>query len=65
MLGNTAFLKEWPGAGMGCPGGGGVTDPGGVQGAFRRYVEGHGLMRTTGDGWMVGLGDPVGLFQPW
>ena len=22
-----------------------------------------GLMRTTGDGWMVGLGDPVGLFQ--
>ena len=22
-------------------------------------------MRTTGDGWMVGLGDPVGLFQPW
>jgi len=24
-----------------------------------------GLMRTIGDGWMVGLGDPVGLFQPW
>ena len=23
-----------------------------------------GLMRTIGDGWMVGLGDPVGLFQP-
>ena len=22
------------------------------------------LMRTIGDGWMVGLGDPVGLFQP-
>jgi len=22
-------------------------------------------MRTIGDGWMVGLGDPVGLFQPW
>jgi len=45
--------------------GGGVTDPGGVQGTFERYAEGHGLMRTIGDGWMVGLGDPVGLFQPW
>ena len=22
-------------------------------------------MRTVGDGWMVGLDDPVGLFQPW
>jgi len=27
-------------------------------------VEGRGLVRTTGDGWMVGLGDPLGLFQP-
>ena len=26
-------------------------------------VEGHGLVRSIGDGWMVGLGDPVGLFQ--
>ena len=32
---------------------------------FGRCVEGHGLLRTIGDGWMVGLGDPVGLFQPW
>jgi len=32
---------------------------------FGRCVEGHGLMRAIGDGWMVGLGDPVGLFQPW
>jgi len=46
-------------------GGGGVTNPGGVQGTFGRCVEGHGLVRTIGDGWMVGLGDPVGLFQPW
>jgi len=46
-------------------GGGGVTDPGGVQGTFGHCVEGHGLARTIGDGWMVGLGDPVGLFQPW
>ena len=38
-------------------GGGGVTDPGGVQGTFGRCVEGHGLVRTIGDGWMVGLGD--------
>ena len=30
-----------------------------------RCVEGHGLMRTIDDGGMVGLGDPVGLFQPW
>jgi len=22
-------------------------------------------MRTVGDGWMVGLDDPVVLFQPW
>jgi len=46
-------------------GGGGVTDTGGVQGKFGRCVEGHGLVRTIGDGWMVGLGDPVCLFQPW
>ena len=31
-------------------GGGGVTDPGGVQGTFGRRVEGHGLVRTIGDG---------------
>ena len=35
-----------------------------VQGAFGRCVEGHGLVRTTGEGRMVGLDDPVGLFQP-
>jgi len=46
-------------------GGGGVTDHEGVQGIFGRCVEGHGLVRTIGDGWMDGLGDPVGLFQPW
>jgi len=46
-------------------GGGGVTDPGGVQGTFGRCVEGHGLMRSIGDGWMVGLGDPVGILKPW
>jgi len=28
---------------------------------FGRCVEGRGLMRTIGDGGMVGLGDPVGL----
>ena len=46
-------------------GGGGVTIPGGVQGTFGRGAVGHGLMRIIGDGWMVGLDDPVGLFQPW
>jgi len=44
--------------------GGGVTDPGGVEGVFGCCVEGHGLARTIGEGRMVGLDDPVGLFQP-
>ena len=30
--------------------GGGVTDPGGVEGTFGCCVEGHGLVRTSGDG---------------
>ena len=46
-------------------GGGGVSDPGGIQAAIGHCVEGRGLVRTIGDGWTVGLGDPVGLFQPW
>ena len=58
MLENTTSLKGWSGTGMGCQGGGGVTDPGGVQGTFGRCVEGHGLMGDIGDVWMVGLGDP-------
>ena len=44
--------------------GGGVTEPGGVQRALGCCVEGHGLAGTIGDGRMVGLDDPVGLFQP-
>jgi len=28
----------------------GDTNPGGVQGTFGHCVEGHGLMRTIGDG---------------
>ena len=32
---------------------------------FECCVEGHGLVRTIGEGRMVGLDDPVGLFQPW
>ena len=31
---------------------------------FGCCVEGHGLAGTTGEGRMVGLDDPVGLFQP-
>ena len=46
-------------------GGGGVTELGGVQGTFGCCVEGHGFVRTVGDGWMVELGDPVGLLQIW
>ena len=51
---------EWAGKG-----GGGVTDPGGVQGTFRCFVEGHGLAGTIGDRWMAGLDDLEGLFQLW
>jgi len=43
-------------------GGGGVADPGGVQATFGRCVEGHGLERTIGDRWMVGLNDLVDFF---
>ena len=46
-------------------GGGGITNPGGVQGTFECCVEGHSLVRSIGDGWVAGLGDPVGLFQCW
>ena len=58
-VGSTQAL-EWA-----AQGGGGVTDPGGVQGTFGGCVEGHGLVRAIGDGWMLGLGDSVGLSQPW
>jgi len=46
-------------------GGGGITDPGDVQGMLRCCVEGHGLVRTIGDRWTVGLDDLGGLLQPW
>ena len=54
-------VRHW----NGLPRGGGVTEPGGVQRAFGCCVEGHGLVRTIGDGWMVRLDDSVGLFQLW
>ena len=45
--------------------GGRVTNPGGIQGMFRHCVEGHVLVRTVGDGWMVGMDELFqGLFQP-
>ena len=53
-------MLEWAAQGSGE-----VTDSGGVQGTFRRCVEGHGLERTMGDRWTVGLDDHGGLFQPW
>ena len=46
-------------------GGAGVTVPGGVQEMFRCCTEGHGLVGNIGNGWMVGLDDAGGLFQPW
>jgi len=60
MLGNTTSLTGWSGTG----GGGGVTDPGGVERTFGCCVEGHGSVRNIGEGRMVGLDDPVDLFQP-
>ena len=39
-------VRHW----NGLQGGGGVTDHGGVQGMFGCCVEGHGLVRTIGDG---------------
>ena len=59
--GNTTSLKGWSWAAQR---GGGVTEPGGVQRAFGCCTEGHGLAGTIGEGQMVGLDDPVGLFQP-
>ena len=53
-------VQEWA-----AQGGGGVIDPGRVQGRYRHCVEGHGLVRSTGDRWTVGLDDLVGFFQPW
>ena len=49
---------------MDCQGGAGVSVPRGVQETFRCCAEGHGLEGTIGEGRMVGLDDPVGLFQP-
>ena len=63
-LGNTTSLKVWSALGWAAQRGGGVTDPGRVQRTFVRYVEGHGLVRTIGEGRILGLDDPVGLFQP-
>jgi len=63
LSGNTP--REWSGAGMDCPGGGGVTIPGGVQQAFRCCTEGRGLVGNTVDRWMVELADLGSLFQPW
>ena len=48
-LGNTTSLKGWSGTGMAAQGGGGVTNPGGVQGTFGCCAEGHGLARTIGE----------------
>jgi len=58
-------VRHWPDWEWAAQRGGGVTEPGGVQRAFGCCVGGRGLVRTIGEGRMVGLDDPVGLFQPW
>ena len=50
---------------MDCPGGGGVTDPGGVQGMTGCCVEGRDLVGASGNRRTVGLDDLLGLSQPW
>ena len=53
-------MLEWA-----AQGGGGITNPVGIQEMFRRCTEGHGLVGNTGGSWMVGLDDLGGLFQSW
>ena len=64
MLGNTTLQKGGQALEWAAQGGGGVTDPGSVQGMFRHCIEGHGLVRTIGDRQTVGLDHLIGLFQP-
>jgi len=45
-------------------GGGGLTDPGGVQEMLTCCTEGHGLVGSTGGKWVVGLDELGGLLQP-
>ena len=44
-------------------GGAAVTAPGGAHGMWRRGTEGRGQWARW-DGWVDGLGDLRGLFQP-
>jgi len=44
ILGKISSLKEWSGIGTGCPGGGGVPIPGGVQETCRCGTSEHGLV---------------------
>ena len=53
-------MLEWA-----AQGGGGVTDPGDVQEAFRCSNEEHGLVGNIGDRWMVVLDDFRGLSPSW
>ena len=45
-------------------GGGWVTIPGGVQKLCRCGSKEQGLVGNIGGGWMIGLHDLRGLFQP-
>ena len=59
------FFKSGQALEWAVQGGGGVTDPGGVQATFRCCTERHGLVRNIGDMSMAGLDDLGGFFQPW
>ena len=64
-LGNSSSQKSGQALAQAAQGGGGVTDPGGVQETFRCCIERHGLVGNIGDRWTVELDDLFGLFQPW
>lgn len=50
---------------MGCPGGGGVTDLGGVQEIFKCYSEEYDFVGNVGGRHTIGLDDLGDLFQSW
>ena len=52
LLQESGQVLEWA-----LQGGGGVAVLGGVQETFRCCTEGHGLLGTIGDRWIVGLDD--------
>jgi len=64
ILGNTS-LRQWSGAGTGCPWSAGVAVPGGVQELCRCCTEGHDSVGNISGRLAVGLDNLRGVFQHW